>query len=124
MKVNPVLTLLPERLRERQERFSSRYGLNQTEAEALTDTVALADYFEEVVAKSRATPDMVANWIFNELLPVSTGEAHEFSYFPLTATNFARILDWFLEKRISSSIAKRMVLELARTGGEVSDLLG
>src|SRR3981081_4487912 len=58
---------LPELPEAKRARFVSAHGITPYDAEVLTGTQALADYFE-AVAKAGASPKTAANWMQTELL--------------------------------------------------------
>jgi aspartyl-tRNA(Asn)/glutamyl-tRNA(Gln) amidotransferase subunit B len=67
--VAAIRAALPELPRARRRRLAEAHGLGAHEAELLTQSRALADYFEAAAAGSRQ-PRAVANWVLNELLRV------------------------------------------------------
>src|SRR6202043_3031584 len=62
-----VLRTLPELPEAKRARFVSSFGITPYDAEVLTNTQALADYFESVV-KAGAPGKAAANWMQTELL--------------------------------------------------------
>src|SRR6202021_3911100 len=62
-----VLHSLPELPAAKRARFVSSYGITPYDAEVLTGSQELADYFEAVV-KAGAPGKATANWIETELL--------------------------------------------------------
>src|SRR5246500_5500056 len=62
-----VKNALPELPEAKQQRFVREYGITEYDAEVLTGSQALADYFEDV-AKSGGSAKSTANWIQTELL--------------------------------------------------------
>lgn len=63
---------LPEKKRAR---FVKMYALPEADAAILTDSVALADYFEAVVQEAKdasLSPKIIANWIINKKVDIST----------------------------------------------------
>src|SRR5579862_5370292 len=62
-----VKAALPELPAAKRARFVSAYGVTPYDAEVLTGSQALADYFEAAV-KAGAPPKSAANWIQTELL--------------------------------------------------------
>src|ERR1700688_1555754 len=62
-----VLRTLPELPEVKRARFVSSFGITPYDAEVLTNTQALADYFESVV-KADAPGKAAANWMQTELL--------------------------------------------------------
>ncbi len=65
---------LPELPDVKRMRFEKTYGLHTADAAQLTDTRALADYYEEAVkvAGTMFTPKDVANWIINKKPDIDT----------------------------------------------------
>ena len=60
-------TALPELPRARRQRFVAQYGLPAHDAGLLTQSQALADYYEAAV-RAHANAKAIANWITSELL--------------------------------------------------------
>jgi aspartyl-tRNA(Asn)/glutamyl-tRNA(Gln) amidotransferase subunit B len=60
-------TALPELPRARRQRFVAQYGLSAYDAGLLTQSQALADYYEAAV-RGHANAKAIANWVTSELL--------------------------------------------------------
>ena len=80
---------LPELPSDKRSRFVKELGLKEADASILTQDLALAKYFEEVVKISDVNPQKIANLIVNKKLPVtmSVKEFHE------TATEQSKPID-------------------------------
>jgi aspartyl-tRNA(Asn)/glutamyl-tRNA(Gln) amidotransferase subunit B len=65
--VESVRAALPELPRARRQRFATQYGLPAHDAGLLTQSQALAEYYESAV-RVHANPKAIANWITTELL--------------------------------------------------------
>ena len=61
---------MPELPQAKRARFIDVYGLKEYDAQVLTSTRALAEYYEEVADVSRE-PRVAANWVMGELRPCS-----------------------------------------------------
>ncbi len=59
---------LPELPWDRRRRFRDTYGLPDADAELLSSTRRLADYYESAVAAHGQDPKIVANWVMTEVL--------------------------------------------------------
>ena len=57
----------PELPEARRQRFVAQYHLPEYDAGVLTQSMALADYFERVAAGQPATPKAASNWVMGEL---------------------------------------------------------
>jgi aspartyl-tRNA(Asn)/glutamyl-tRNA(Gln) amidotransferase subunit B len=114
--VEGVRADLPELPRARRERFVERYGLPAYDAGILTQSRALAEYFE---AAARETPNAkaVSNWIMSELLRVLPADDEDAVRScripPAHLAALVRLID---EGTISGKIAKT-VFETMWTGG-------
>ncbi|MBN1692573.1 MAG: Asp-tRNA(Asn)/Glu-tRNA(Gln) amidotransferase subunit GatB [Dehalococcoidales bacterium] len=66
--VEAVRKKLPEMPEARRDRFMAEYSLTKYDADLLTGSKAMADYFEEgVKASKEASPKEVANWLLGEV---------------------------------------------------------
>jgi aspartyl-tRNA(Asn)/glutamyl-tRNA(Gln) amidotransferase subunit B len=109
---------LPELPQSREARFLS-YGLPRQDANLLTTSRTMADFFEEVV-KERADTKLAANWLLNEY-PFLLQEAKVgFTDYPVSAANFAKLLGLVERMTISGTLAKDVLREMisSRKGPE------
>jgi aspartyl-tRNA(Asn)/glutamyl-tRNA(Gln) amidotransferase subunit B len=65
--IDGVRDALPELPDAKRERFVADYALKEADAELLTGSRPLADYFEAVSAALQAAPQLAANWVIGEL---------------------------------------------------------
>jgi aspartyl-tRNA(Asn)/glutamyl-tRNA(Gln) amidotransferase subunit B len=112
--VEEIAGSLPELPAERRGRFVQAYGLPEYDAAVLTDSKALADYFEECAQLHRDTK-MVSNWIMSELLGYLNREGKDITESPVTPTQLAALLKLIHEGVISGKIAKAVFEEMYRT---------
>jgi len=64
--VQAVKVDMPELPRQRADRFVADYGLPEYDATTLTQSQAMADYFE-AAAKSSGQPKLASNWVMGEI---------------------------------------------------------
>ncbi|MDG5813871.1 Asp-tRNA(Asn)/Glu-tRNA(Gln) amidotransferase subunit GatB [Chitinispirillales bacterium ANBcel5] len=67
--VEQLKTRLPELPATKRHRFMESYGLNATNADILTSSAGLAQYYEETVAAS-SEPKASANWIMGDIMRI------------------------------------------------------
>src|SRR5207302_8941982 len=79
---------LPELPDAKQQRFVLEYGITEYDAEVLTGSQALADYFEDV-AKSGGSAKSAANWMQTELLRRLNDSCKEINGSPVGAVGTA-----------------------------------
>lgn len=106
---------LPELPLAKQIRFQEQYGLPAYDARVLTETRALANFFEEAAAKH---PDAkaVSNWVMGELLGLLNANNLDITESPIAPENLARLLALLDKGIISGKIAKEIFQEMFRTG--------
>ena len=115
-RVAEIRAGLPELPRQRRQRFVSQYGLPQYDAELLTQSRALAEYFEAAV-RELPQPKIVSNWIMSELLrelPADDERAIESS--PITPGRLAGLLKLVEAGTISGKIAKDVFQKMFVSG--------
>jgi len=115
-----VRRTLPELPEAKRTRFVSSYGITPYDAETLTASNKLADYFENVVAQSfspRVSPKLAANWIQNDFLRLAkeTGKTLEALQWP-TYAEVAILLGRIQEKMITVASAKKVLDRVFKEG--------
>ncbi|MBN2331936.1 MAG: Asp-tRNA(Asn)/Glu-tRNA(Gln) amidotransferase subunit GatB [Deltaproteobacteria bacterium] len=104
---------LPELPQAKKTRFISTYELAEVDAEGLTSSRALADFFEEAV-KRFANPKMVSNWVMSELLRYLNDEKTSIDACPVTPAGLAALLAMIEAGTISGKIAKKVFATMYR----------
>ncbi|GIX48618.1 MAG: aspartyl/glutamyl-tRNA(Asn/Gln) amidotransferase subunit B [Candidatus Tectimicrobiota bacterium] len=110
-----VQASLPELPAARRQRFVTQYGLPAYDAEVLTASRALADYFEATVQRF-PQPKVVSNWVMGELLRALHRFQHTPPQAPLTPEYLAELLQLLDSGVISGKIAKAVFDEVYETG--------
>jgi aspartyl-tRNA(Asn)/glutamyl-tRNA(Gln) amidotransferase subunit B len=114
---------LPELPRQRRARFAAAYGLPPYDAEVLTQSRALADYFETAV-RAFPQPKIVSNWVMSELLRLVPGDDERaLAAAPVTPPRLAGLLRLVEDGTISGKIAKDVFEKMFRTGEEAATIV-
>ena len=82
---------IPEMAEARRKRYVAEYGLTAYEAELLTGSKAMVDFFEETVSLG-AAPKEVSNWMLDDLLRVLKEKGVELKSMGFTPDNLAKLL--------------------------------
>jgi len=106
---------LPELPDEKKIRFMDGYGLPAYDAQILTSSRELADYFENCV-RSFPQPKTVSNWIMGPLLGLFSARGISVEETPIPHHFLAELLSLMDEGMISRKIAKTVFDEMAQTG--------
>jgi aspartyl-tRNA(Asn)/glutamyl-tRNA(Gln) amidotransferase subunit B len=113
--IDEVRQTLPELPEAKRDRFMTRYGLTEHDAQVLTSSKVLAHYFEDCI-RLHPHPKTVANWIMVELIRELKRAELEIERCPLPAENLAGLLDLIQEGSISGKMGKAVFEEMFETG--------
>jgi aspartyl-tRNA(Asn)/glutamyl-tRNA(Gln) amidotransferase subunit B len=113
--VEQVRGSLPELPDAKRERFLSAYALPTYDAQVLTASKDLSNYFETVV-KGFPQPKVASNWIMSELLRELKRDERDITACPVAPENLVELLQLLDTEVISGKIAKTVFEEMYRTG--------
>ncbi len=114
--VEDIRKNLPELPDAKCERFIGAYGLPAYDAEVLTSSRELADYFETSVSAHPNNPKQTSNWIMGSLLALLNTEGKDIGQSPVSPGALAALLKLVDDGIISGKIAKTVFDEMAKTG--------
>ncbi|MEM7504584.1 MAG: Asp-tRNA(Asn)/Glu-tRNA(Gln) amidotransferase subunit GatB [Pseudomonadota bacterium] len=106
--VDAVRQQLPELPDAKQQRFVDAYGLRADDADILTGSRALADYFEAVTQATSAAAQTAANWVNGELSASLNRDGLAIDASRVAAEQLAGLLDRIEDQTISGKIAKEV----------------
>ena len=104
-------------------RFVADYGLPEYDATTLTQSKAMAAYFE-AVAKACGQPKLASNWIMGEVSKwLNAVEDYSFEKFTefVPAGNLAALITRIYDQTISNSAGKTVFVELTHRPGTQFD---
>jgi aspartyl-tRNA(Asn)/glutamyl-tRNA(Gln) amidotransferase subunit B len=96
---------MPELPAVRQERLVGKYGLPKYDAEILTQTKSIADYYEQVITTTNDYKS-ASNWIMTDVLKVINDEKIDIKDFSIPPENLGELVNLIKEGTISGKIAK------------------
>ncbi|MRG27293.1 MULTISPECIES: Asp-tRNA(Asn)/Glu-tRNA(Gln) amidotransferase subunit GatB [Laceyella] len=108
---------LPELPDARKERYMTEFQLSDYDATILTNTKAVADYYEQVVA-ANVDPKLASNWVITDLLGYLNAEGKEITDIVMTPAHLAGMIQLIQKGTISTKIAKKVFKEMLATGKE------
>jgi aspartyl-tRNA(Asn)/glutamyl-tRNA(Gln) amidotransferase subunit B len=120
--IERVRSTLPELPDVRRQRFVSQYDLPEYDAEVLTTSRPLADYYEATVTLYQQ-PKVVSNWVMSDLLRELNRHHHTPTQAPVTPEHLASMLQMVHDDVISGKIAKTVFEEMYRTGKQAKDIV-
>lgn len=112
--IEAVRRTLPELPEAKRERFARDYGLPPYDAQVLTSSRSLADYFEAAV-KTFPQPKAVSNWIMSELLKELNRHQRDVRDCPVPPEHLAELLKLIASGVISGKMAKSVFEDMYAT---------
>ena len=106
---------MPELPAQRKVRYTADYDLPAADAQVLTGSRELSDYFEACINEFDK-PKPVANWIMGELLGLLNAKGLAITDSPISAEHLAGLLKLLDQDVISGKIAKTVFEAMAETG--------
>ena len=106
--VDAVRRSLPELPDAKQSRFVADYDVREADADILTSSRPLADYFETVVATTRGAPQVAANWIIGDLAGALNRDGLAIEDSRIAPEALAALIDRIEDQTISGKIAKEV----------------
>ena len=119
-RVRDAMTELP---RVMAQRFQADYGLTEYDATVLTQSRAMAGYFE-AAAKASGQAKLASNWIMGEVARRLNAGEIEITESAVNALQLAQLLVRIADGTISNNAAKQVFDALwSREGGDVDQLI-
>jgi len=113
---------LPELPTAKRHRFAGQYGLSNYDANVLSDSQPLADYFEAVVTEC-GDAKISANWVQVELLGQLNRDERTIENCPVAAAELGALIRRILDKSISGKIAKQVFEAMWRGEGSADEVI-
>jgi aspartyl-tRNA(Asn)/glutamyl-tRNA(Gln) amidotransferase subunit B len=120
--VEDIRKTIPELPDVKRERFVKEYGLPEYDADMLTQSRAMAAYYEEA-AKLSGQPKVVSNWMMGELMRLLNAEGKEIEDCPIKPDRLAGMIKLIGDGVISTKIAKTVFEEMYKTGKDAESVV-
>ena len=105
---------LPELPDKKKERFINEYELSPYEANVLVSEKEISDFYEEVAKLS--DKKLAATWMMGDLFAMLNDKGLNISNSPITAKNFAELIQSIKSGEISGRIAKEVFEIMVQSG--------
>ncbi len=99
---------LPELPDAKQQRFCSDYKLSEEDAQQLSSSRDLAQFFEDTTKHVAGQEKLVANWVLGELSAALNQNDVSIIDSPVSAESFAQLIKRIADNTISGKIAKEV----------------
>jgi len=121
--IEEVRATLPELPTAKKARFETELGLSSDDANILTSTREIADFFESTLGATQAESKIVANWMSGELFANLNKSELEIQDSPISPAQFAQLLDRITDNTLSGKTAKQVFAGLWEQEGEVDAII-
>jgi aspartyl-tRNA(Asn)/glutamyl-tRNA(Gln) amidotransferase subunit B len=110
-----VSSEMPELPASRRARFVEDYGLREYDAEVLTQTRQMSEYFEKAAVAS-GDPRAAANWVMGDLAAALNAEGKEIAESPVAAERLGELVALISKGEISGKMAKEVFAKMFSSG--------
>jgi aspartyl-tRNA(Asn)/glutamyl-tRNA(Gln) amidotransferase subunit B len=120
--IEEIRRALPELPEARRRRFVAQYHLPDYDAGVLTQSMALADYFERVAAGT-GNPKTASNWVMGELTRKLNDTRGSIADIPLPADALAELIGLVDGGRITGPVAKDVFEKMYASGRRAAEIV-
>ncbi len=120
--IEKIRRSLPELPESRKERFIKVYQIPEYDAEILTSSKALGDYYEKA-SYLYSNAKILSNWIMGELIRYLNEEKVEIEDSPISPENLVAMLKLIDKGVISGKMAKNVFEKMFKTGKDASRIV-
>jgi len=120
--IDEIRKNLPELPEARRERFIKNYQIPEYDAEILTSSKSLGDYYEKATSLYHNSK-ILSNWIMGELIRHLNEEKVEIEDSPISSEKLVGMLKLMDEGIISGKMAKDVFEKMFKTGKDASHIV-
>jgi len=113
--LDAVKAEMPELPAQKRRRFISDYGLREYDAEVLTASRPMAEYYEHV-AEVSGDPKTAANWVIGDLSGALNAAGKDVTESPITAKSLGELVALINKGELSGKLAKDIFPKMFETG--------
>ena len=121
--INEIKDSLPELPSIKKERFIESYKLKSTDAEVLTTSKQLADFYEEVKKLTEIDAQIVANWLIGDYTAALNKDGLDIVDSKISASDLAGLLNKIADQTISGKIAKEVFDAMWKGEGSAEEII-
>ena len=113
--LNNVKSAMPELPARKRARFIEEIGLREYDADVLTQTRSVSEYFE-TAAKVSGDAKTTANWVMGDLMALLKAESKEIADSPVTPERLGELIKLIATGELSGKLAKEVFPKMFSTG--------
>jgi aspartyl-tRNA(Asn)/glutamyl-tRNA(Gln) amidotransferase subunit B len=120
--LSAVRASMPELPARKRARFVEKFGLSEYDAEVLTATRAISEYFE-TAAGAAGNAKAAANWVMGDLMAMLNAEGKDIADCPVSAHNLGRLVKLISGGELSGKLAKEVFPKMFSTGETAESIM-
>lgn len=120
--LHEVKSRLPELPADRRARFVTDYGLREYDAQVLTLTREIGDYFE-TAAKTSGDGRSTANWVVGDLMGLLKAAGKEVQESPVSAAHLGELVALINKGELTGKLAKEILPKMFESGDAPSTIM-
>jgi len=113
---------LPELPHQKKARYIESLGLSDYDADVITSSKAIADYYERMIANN-SNAKLCANWVMGELSGALNKDQLDISQSPISPEELSLLVERISDNTISGKIAKDVFKALWNQEGSVDQII-
>ena len=117
-----VRSAMPELPTARRKRFLEEFGLSEYDAQVLTQTRAMAEFYEQAAGES-GNPKLAAGWTSVELMSLLKADGKEIDQSPVSAASLAELVALIAKGELTGKIAKEDLPKMYLTGDSAQTIV-
>jgi len=121
--IERIKKTLPELPEQKRQRYIDEFGLSDYNAELLTTSRNIAEYFEQALSLQEGLASQLANWILGELSGALNKSDLEIQQSPVTPDMLAGLVQRIADNTISGKIAKQVFEAMWQGEGNADDII-
>ena len=121
-ELQEIINNLPELPKEKEKKYISEIGLEESEAKIISSSKTMANMFEQASSKTNDAK-LVARWLVGDVSALLNKENIEIDESNLSAENFGKLIERISDNTISGKIAKSVLEEIWENGSDVDEII-
>jgi len=121
--IEKMRTTLPELPNDKQLRYVNDLGLSSYDANLLTSSLEMADFFEATLTEAPSHAKICANWIIGEVSAQLNRDGMDITQCPINTKQLGSMLNRIADGTISNSGAKEVFRTMWTDGGNADDII-
>ena len=122
-QISDIKKSLPELPDAKKERFIVEYGLKNDDAEILSSSSDLSEYFEKASSNVSSKFQLLANFILSEVVGLSNKHSLDISKAPVSPEEIAKLVMYVSDEKISIKQAKEVLNESWQNKTDVDEII-